>query len=88
MLLCGALAMFLMHWSEHWANMTLYFRRGIEASYQSGDLLYLAYSAQDCVIWDPKSRDFKTALAQFEQIRADDPQDRFPPTLAEHCARH
>ena len=47
-------AMFVMHWSEHWSNMTPWFRRGIEAGYQSGDLLYLAYSAQDCVIWDPK----------------------------------
>src|SRR5258708_12881540 len=34
--------------------MTTWFPRGIEAGYQSGDLLYLAYSAQDCVIWDPK----------------------------------
>jgi predicted ATPase/class 3 adenylate cyclase len=47
-------AMFIMHWSEHWSSMTPWFRRGIEAGYQSGDLLYLAYSAQDCVIWDPK----------------------------------
>ena len=47
-------AMFVMHWSEHWSNMTPWFRRGIEAGYQSGDLLYLAYSAQDCVIWDPR----------------------------------
>ena len=46
--------MFVMHWSEHWSNMTPWFRRGIEAGYQSGDLLYLAYSAQDCVIWDPR----------------------------------
>ncbi len=46
--------MFVMHWSEHWSNMTRWFRRGIEAGYQSGDLLYLAYSAQDCVIWDPR----------------------------------
>ena len=47
-------AMFVMHWIEHWSNMTPWFRRGIEAGYQSGDLLYLAYSAQDCVIWDPR----------------------------------
>ena len=46
--------MFVLHWNEHWSNMTPWFRRGIEAGYQSGDLLYLAYSAQDCVIWDPK----------------------------------
>jgi class 3 adenylate cyclase/tetratricopeptide (TPR) repeat protein len=46
--------MFILHWNEHWSNMTPWFRRGIEAGYQSGDLLYLAYSAQDCVIWDPK----------------------------------
>lgn len=47
-------AMFVHHWSNHWSSMTPWFKRGIEAGYQSGDLLYLAYSAQDCIIWDPK----------------------------------
>ena len=47
-------AMFILHWSEHWSYLTPWFRRGIEAGYESGDLLYLAYSAQDCIIWDPK----------------------------------
>ncbi|MYM64903.1 diguanylate cyclase [Pseudomaricurvus sp. HS19] len=46
-------AMFVHHWSRHWSSLTPWFRKGIEAGYQSGDLLYLAYSAQDCVIWDP-----------------------------------
>jgi len=46
-------AMFVHHWSNHWSTLTPLFRKGIEAGYQSGDLLYLAYSAQDCVIWDP-----------------------------------
>ncbi len=46
--------MFIHHWSEHWSSMTPWFRKGIEAGYQSGDLLYLAYSAQDCIIWDPR----------------------------------
>lgn len=46
-------AMFNHHWSHHWASMTPWFLRGIEAGYQSGDMLYLAYSAQDCVLWDP-----------------------------------
>lgn len=46
-------AMFVHHWSHHWRTMTPWFKRGIEAGYQSGDLLYLAYSAQDCIIWDP-----------------------------------
>jgi diguanylate cyclase (GGDEF)-like protein len=45
--------MFVHHWSNHWSSLTPWFRKGIEAGYQSGDLLYLAYSAQDCVIWDP-----------------------------------
>ncbi|MCS5693625.1 AAA family ATPase [Cyanobium sp. FGCU-6] len=53
-------AMFVHHWSHSWASMTEWFRRGIEAGYQSGDLLYLAYSAQDCVIWDP-TLDLETA---------------------------
>nr|WP_276509990.1 AAA family ATPase [Niveibacterium umoris] len=59
-------AMFVHHWSNHWTTMTPWFRRGIESGYQSGDLLYLAYSAQDCIIWDPKL-DLETA----EQEHAD-----------------
>ena len=47
-------AMFIHHWSNHWSTMTPWFRKGIEYGYQSGDLLYLAYSAQDCIIWDPR----------------------------------
>ncbi|MET0026434.1 MAG: diguanylate cyclase [Candidatus Thiodiazotropha sp.] len=53
-------AMFVHHWNNHWASLTPWFRKGIESGYQSGDLLYLAYSAQDCVIWDP-SLDLETA---------------------------
>ncbi|MCG8428836.1 MAG: diguanylate cyclase [Chromatiales bacterium] len=53
-------AMFVHHWSNHWSSLTPWFRKGIEAGYQSGDLLYLAYSAQDCVIWDP-TQDLETA---------------------------
>ncbi|QEW06074.1 diguanylate cyclase domain-containing protein [Nitrincola iocasae] len=53
-------AMFVHHWSRSWSSLTSWFRKGIEAGYQSGDLLYLAYSAQDCVIWDP-SMDLETA---------------------------
>jgi predicted ATPase/class 3 adenylate cyclase len=56
-------AMFIHHWTHHWSSMTPWFQRGIEAGYQSGDLLYLAYSAQDCVIWDPKL-DLETATAE------------------------
>lgn len=55
--------MFIHHWSNHWATMTPWFRKGIEAGYQSGDLLYLAYSAQDCIIWDP-GMDLQTASAE------------------------
>ncbi len=53
-------AMFVNHWSNHWSSLTGWFRKGIEAGYQTGDLLYLAYSAQDCVIWDP-TLDLETA---------------------------
>ncbi|MBP0049871.1 diguanylate cyclase [Marinobacterium sp. AK62] len=59
-------AMFVHHWSNHWASLTPWFRKGIEAGYQSGDLLYLAYSAQDCVIWDP-GMDLETARKQHEE---------------------
>ena len=60
-------AMFVHHWSDHWSSMTPWFRRGIEAGYQSGDLLYLAYSAQDCIIWDPKL-DLETAATEHADL--------------------
>jgi predicted ATPase/class 3 adenylate cyclase len=66
-------AMFIHHWSNHWSSMTPWFRKGIESGYQSGDLLYLAYSAQDCIIWDPKL-DLETAAkehANFLEIVRD-----------------
>ena len=56
-------AMFIHHWSNHWSSMTPWFRKGIESGYQSGDLLYLAYSAQDCIIWDPRL-DLETAAKE------------------------
>jgi diguanylate cyclase (GGDEF)-like protein len=59
-------AMFVHHWSNHWSTLTPWFRKGIEAGYQSGDLLYLAYSAQDCVIWDP-GMDLETARRLHEE---------------------
>lgn len=59
-------AMFVHHWSNHWGTLTPWFRKGIEAGYQSGDLLYLAYSAQDCVIWDPRL-DLETARRLHEE---------------------
>ncbi len=55
--------MFIHHWGHHWSTMTEWFTRGLEAGYQSGDLLYLAYNAQDCIIWDPRL-DLETAIAE------------------------
>jgi predicted ATPase/signal transduction histidine kinase/tRNA A-37 threonylcarbamoyl transferase component Bud32 len=72
--------MFIHHWSNHWATMTPWFRKGIEAGYQSGDLLYLAYSAQDCIIWDP-GMDLPTASAEQQKyltiVKDCDYQDSF-----------
>ncbi len=62
-------AMFVHHWSNHWSSMTPWFRKGIEAGYQSGDLLYLAYSAQDCIIWDPQL-DLETASQEHRRMLA------------------
>jgi len=59
-------AMFVHHWSNHWSSLTAWFRKAIEAGNQSGDLLYLAYSAQDCVIWDP-TLDLETAHRQHAE---------------------
>lgn len=58
--------MFIHHWSNHWSSMTPWFKKGLEAGYQSGDLLYLAYSAQDCIIWDPKL-DLETASTEHRK---------------------
>ncbi len=62
-------AMFIHHWSNHWSSMTPWFLKGIEAGYQSGDLLYLAYSAQDCIIWDP-ALDLETASREQRKYLA------------------
>jgi len=62
-------AMFIHHWSNHWSSMTPWFRKGIEAGYQSGDLLYLAYSAQDCIIWDPRL-DLESASQEHRKLLA------------------
>lgn len=59
--------MFVHHWSNHWTTMTPWFRKAIEAGYQSGDLLYLAYSAQDCIIWDPQL-DLKSAANEHRKM--------------------
>lgn len=59
--------MFVHHWSNHWSTMTPWFRKAIDAGYQSGDLLYLAYSAQDCIIWDPKL-DLETASQEQRRL--------------------
>jgi predicted ATPase/class 3 adenylate cyclase/GAF domain-containing protein len=62
-------AMFIHHWSNHWSTMTPWFRKGIDAGYQSGHLLYLAYSAQDCIIWDPRL-DLETASQEHRKLLA------------------
>ena len=73
-------AMFVHHWNEHWSTLTPWFQEGIEAGYQSGDLLYLAYSAQDCVIWDP-TLDLPEATRRHEEnleiVRECDYRDSF-----------
>ena len=56
-------AVFIHHWNSHWKTLTPLFREGIKLGYQSGDLLYLADSAQDCVLWDP-TLDLKTLAKQ------------------------
>ena len=42
------------HWNNHWSTQTELFKKGIEAGFNSGDLFYLANSALNCIIWDPK----------------------------------
>ncbi len=59
--------MFVHHWSNHWSSMTPWFQKSIKAGYQSGDLLYLAYSAQDCIIWDPRL-DLETASKEQRKL--------------------
>ncbi|HEX6048931.1 MAG TPA: serine/threonine-protein kinase PknK, partial [Gemmatimonadaceae bacterium] len=74
-------AMFISHWNHHWSSMTPWFLKGIEAGYQSGDMLYLAYSAQDCILWDPKldlataSRETRKYLAIVKDCEYQDSYD-------------
>src|SRR5436190_1833792 len=74
-------AMFISHWNHHWSSMTPWFLRGIEAGYQSGDMLYLAYSAQDCILWDPtidlatQSRETRKYLAIVKDCEYQDSYD-------------
>jgi predicted ATPase/class 3 adenylate cyclase len=62
-------AMFISHWNHHWSSMTPWFLKGIEAGYQAGDMLYLAYSAQDCILWDP-TLDLATASRETRKYLA------------------
>ena len=59
-------ATFVHHWSKHWSSMTPWFRKCIEIGAQSGDMLYLACSAQDSVVWDP-CLDLETAHRQHAE---------------------
>jgi predicted ATPase/class 3 adenylate cyclase len=74
-------AMFISHWNHHWSSMTPWFLRGIEAGYRSGDMLYLAYSAQDCILWDPTlelataSRETRKYLAIVKDCEYQDSYD-------------
>lgn len=73
-------AMFIHHWSNHWSTMTSWFRRGLQAGQRSGDLLYLAYNAQDCIIWDPTidlDQAEREHTAYMEVVRDTGYQDSF-----------
>ncbi len=42
------------HWNKHWSTLTDWYKKGIEAGFNSGDIFYLAHSAVNCVVWNPK----------------------------------
>ena len=56
-------SVFIHPWNSHWRLMTQWLNKAIEAGYQSGDVLFLATSAQHCVIWDP-TLDLKTSCEE------------------------
>lgn len=45
--------LFVHHWNNHWSTLTPLFKKGMEAGYQSGDVMYLALNALQCVFWNP-----------------------------------
>ena len=46
-------AAFIYHWSEHLSGLTPICQKGIEASQQAGDLMYVAANCATVVSWDP-----------------------------------
>ncbi|MEY4934376.1 MAG: hypothetical protein RIS64_735 [Bacteroidota bacterium] len=49
----AAYGVLLHHFSRPWKDMNDWYKKGIEAGYQSGDLFFLAFCAANCTIWDP-----------------------------------
>jgi len=45
---------FIYHWNEHWSKLTPLYRKGMDASYQSGDLMFLATNCLCCIYGNPK----------------------------------
>ncbi|MDM8551896.1 AAA family ATPase [Desulfobacterales bacterium HSG2] len=48
-------ASFIYHWNEHWSKVTPLHRKGMDASYQSGDLMFLAANCLSGIYGNPKS---------------------------------
>jgi predicted ATPase/signal transduction histidine kinase/DNA-binding response OmpR family regulator len=46
--------MFIHHWNEHYSTLTPVFKKGMDASYQTGDLVYLAFNCNYTLRLDPR----------------------------------
>ena len=54
--------------NEHWRSLTPWLRKGMEISYQSGDLFVYSFHARFCFIWDP-SLDLETLVIERKKLR-------------------
>jgi histidine kinase len=68
----------LHHFNRHWNETTAWFKRGVDAGYQSGDIFFLAYSANATCFWDPQLelsasvKEQKEYLKLIEEVRYED----------------
>ncbi len=69
---------FIHHFHNHRRELPAGFKAAVEAGYQSGDLLYIAYSCHNAPIWDPSAtlpevlKNYKKYLSMIEETNYKD----------------
>ncbi len=54
------------HWNHPWTSLSEYYRQVIRAGLESGDLIFLAYSCINIILWNP-DLDLETAIREGEK---------------------